>query len=286
MSGAMEPTQQLHLQAEVDELRRKLEEAEETIDAIRSGAVDAFVVEDTNGERIYTLQTADRPYRVLVESMQQGALTLSAEGLVLFCNARLAALLQRPRERLTGSAFDTLVPASERAAIVELLRRGSVSTCESETIMTRDDGTSVPVLLTVSALPPEAAAAICVLVTDLTEHQHYEELRQAQAALREADRRKDEFLATLAHELRNPLAPIRNAVQVLRMGATSDPQLHSMRELIERQLTQMVRLIDDLLDVSRITLDKLELRKERVALAAVVAQAIETCRPNIEAGGA
>jgi len=90
---------------DVDELRRRLEEAEETIQAIRSGAVDGFVVQGDGGDRVYTLQTADRPYRILVENMQQGAATLSADHLVLFCNARLALLTGRSRERLIGVAF-------------------------------------------------------------------------------------------------------------------------------------------------------------------------------------
>jgi signal transduction histidine kinase len=101
--------------------------------------------------------------------------------------------------------------------------------------------------------------------------------------LREEDRRKDEFLATLAHELRNPLAPIRSGLQVLRM-ATADPamagEVHSM---MERQVTQLVHLVDDLLDLSRISRGKIELRRQRVELASVVQQAIETSRPLIEA---
>lgn len=267
------------------ELRRRLAEAEETIDAIRSGTVDAFVVQDAGAERIYTLQTADRPYRVLVETMQQGAATLGADGLVLFCNPRLATLLGRSRERLTGTAFEALLPPAQRESIAELLSHGASHVVEREVALLRDDGEAVPVLLTVSPLPAEAAAAICVLVTDLTEHQHYQELRQAQDALRDADRRKDEFLATLAHELRNPLAPIRNALHVLARQAEPTTTAHAMRAVIERQLSQMVRLIDDLLDVSRITLGKLQLRRERVALSAVIEQAVETCRPNIESAG-
>ena len=103
--------------------------------------------------------------------------------------------------------------------------------------------------------------------------------------LREADRRKDEFLATLAHELRNPLAPIRNGLQVLRLAGGRGEMGDEARAMMERQLGQMVRLVDDLLDVSRITRNKLELRKERVTLAAVVHSAVETSRPLMEQSG-
>ena len=103
-------------------------------------------------------------------------------------------------------------------------------------------------------------------------------------ALKEADRRKDEFLAVLAHELRNPLAPVRNAIEILRASHSPSPQLQWTHDVIDRQVRQMTRLVDDLLDVSRITSGKIELRKERVELAAAVRSALEASRPLIERG--
>jgi PAS domain S-box-containing protein len=103
--------------------------------------------------------------------------------------------------------------------------------------------------------------------------------------LREADRRKDEFLATLAHELRNPLAPIRNAVQVLRQKGPDEPELRWGRDVIDRQVEYLNRLLDDLLDVSRITRNKLELRKQRIDLGEVIRGAVESSRPAIEQSG-
>jgi CheY-like chemotaxis protein len=103
--------------------------------------------------------------------------------------------------------------------------------------------------------------------------------------LRETDRRKDEFLATLAHELRNPLAPIRNSVLILRLKGEGDADSQWAREVIERQVGHMSRLIEDLLDVSRITRNKLELRLDRVDLAAAVGDAVETSRPLLDGSG-
>jgi PAS domain S-box-containing protein len=113
---------------------------------------------------------------------------------------------------------------------------------------------------------------------DVTERKLVEE------ALREADRKKDEFLALLAHELRNPLAPIRTALEIERQPGVDESAVSRARETMARQLTNMVRLIDDLLDVSRITKGKIELRRERVELATVLVAAVETSRPLIDAG--
>jgi PAS domain S-box-containing protein len=107
--------------------------------------------------------------------------------------------------------------------------------------------------------------------------------KRLQEELRAADRRKDEFLATLAHELRNPLAPIRNVLQILRVSGAG--LTHEMREMMERQVAHIVRLVDDLLELSRITSGKIELRRERVELADVLRGAIEASLPLIEAGG-
>jgi signal transduction histidine kinase/CheY-like chemotaxis protein len=112
----------------------------------------------------------------------------------------------------------------------------------------------------------------------------HERMRLVQQ-LRLADRRKDEFLATLAHELRNPLAPVRNAIQVLQLKGPPVPELQWARDVIDRQMQQMTRLIDDLLDVSRISRGKIELRRERVNLVRVVQGAVETSRPLIEEQG-
>jgi PAS domain S-box-containing protein len=114
------------------------------------------------------------------------------------------------------------------------------------------------------------------IATDITKR------KQAEEELREADHRKDEFIATLAHELRNPLAPIRNVVSLLQLQGSLDPNVCHARDVISRQIDHLTRLIDDLLDVSRITSDKLELRKERINLAEVVNLAVESSHPLID----
>ena len=124
-------------------------------------------------------------------------------------------------------------------------------------------------------LAPEGAAGVVTVWHDISDR------RRIEADLREANRQKDEFLATLAHELRNPLAPIRTAAHILAARASEDPQLKTLHELIGRQAAHMARLVDDLLDVSRIERGKLALKKERIDFGAAVARALEASRPLI-----
>jgi PAS domain S-box-containing protein len=128
------------------------------------------------------------------------------------------------------------------------------------------------------ALPDGQQGVVCYFI-DVSPHV------LARLELNEADRRKDEFLATLSHELRNPLAPLRNGLQVMKLARNDAGAVERARVMMERQLAQMVRLIDDLMDMSRINRGKIRLRKERVPLAGPVQQAVETSRPAIEGGG-
>jgi PAS domain S-box-containing protein len=173
-------------------------------------------------------------------------------------------------------------PRIESEALPALLRDGRWS----GEVRFRNLATGAPIhtLWNAFAIRNEAGevAAWATISPNLDELKRAEEaLQRANAELRESARRKDEFLATLAHELRNPLAPISNAVDLLGLQARPDPVFEAARGIVERQLKHMVRLIDDLLDVSRIRSGKLMLRRERVELAAVIEQALETARPHV-----
>jgi PAS domain S-box-containing protein len=134
--------------------------------------------------------------------------------------------------------------------------------------------------------PTGEVEAVAGTTRDVTERKQMEdELRRTAAELSEANRRKDEFLATLAHELRNPLAPLRNGLQVLRLAGGDAAAVERSLGMMERQLGHLVHLIDDLLDVSRISRGKIALKKERVDLAAIVQAAVEGSRPQIDAAG-
>jgi len=217
------------------------------------------------------------------------------DGRFRFANQALMDLLQKQPSEMVGSNFHDLGYPPDLAARLQRQIQQVIDTRErvrDETPYTAHIGERqyeyifVPVLGTDGAV--EAVAGSTRDVTDWRRQAN--ELRKLAADLFEADRRKDEFLATLAHELRNPLAPIRSGLQVLRLlrdgGEPVEPvQIEQVQVMMERQLGQLVRLVDDLLDVSRISRGKLELRKERVELAAVVNNAVETSRPLIDSGG-
>jgi len=186
----------------------------------------------------------------------------------------------------SGAVLLEDLPENERI-LQDTIRRGGQSRREFR-ICRRNDGAvrHIEAVETVRANAQGETEWVVGTNLDVTERKAAEiQLRQLTADLSEADRRKDEFLATLAHELRNPLAPIRTGLQLMKLARGQQATIEQTRLMMERQLAQMVRLVDDLMDVSRISRGKLELRRERVALAAVVNSAVESSSPLIEQMG-
>lgn len=260
------------LRRENKELRRQLREATEALDAIRTGQVDALVVQGPDCERIFTLKSADHPYRIMVEEMTEGAATISAEAIILYCNRRFAEMLALPVERVMGSTITEFLAPKDRLHFHVLLETCGREGRKREFALACHGGAPIPTLIAVNALEIDGVVHFSVLATDLSEQRHTEELRAS-------NRVKDEFLAMLAHELRNPLAPILQSVHLLRSEGATSAELHASSVIIERQTRHISRLLDDLLDVSRVTRGKIEVRKQPIDLAAVLRSAIETCRP-------
>lgn len=277
MSEATSNREQL---AEENEgLLRRLDEAEATIRAISSGEVDAFLVRQGADDQVLVLDGVDRPYRLLIERMHQCAVTLDKDGTIIYANRCLAELLHVTPSALLATALSEYVVPRDRGILADLLESGERSDAERELELEARDGTVVPALVAASPLVG-SAGIICLIVSDLTDQRRQaderERLLREQAAraaaestaatLRDADRRKDEFLAMLAHELRGPLAPIRNGIEILNRIGLQDPVVQQTRAMIARQVEDLVRLVDDLLDVSRVTRGKIQLRLERVDL--------------------
>ncbi|MCL4195312.1 MAG: PAS domain-containing protein, partial [Thermoguttaceae bacterium] len=171
------------LQRELDDVRQRLAEAEELIAAIRAGAVDGLVVDGPAGDQVYLLHDADRPYRVFVEEMQQGALTLSADGTIYHCNRRMAEILRLPAERLRGRTLAEFAASGKGHELQALLNRAGHGRCQAELALRADDGGEVPAYVTANPLPG-GEAAICLVVTDLTEQKRHEQLVASEALTR------------------------------------------------------------------------------------------------------
>ena len=268
----MEENQRLN--SALAELQSRLKEPEEIVRAIRHGEVDAFVVNEPPGERIYALRSPDLLYKQLVEEMEEGAVALDERGVILYCNRHFAELVKSPRESLRGASVFRFVPEESRIAL-ELPPPGVAQKIHrQEACLLVADGSIVPVQLTINPIQLPEMVVFCLVVTDLTEQKRQQELLSAA-------HRKDVFLAMLSHELRNPIAPIRNAAHVLRLENAAPKDVHWAAEVIERQVFQLARLVDDLLDVARINSGKIRLRQETIDLRGVVNAAVEETRPAI-----
>jgi PAS domain S-box-containing protein len=216
--------------------------------------------------------------KALFANAAVGIAEVTSDGRFALVNDALCKLLGEPREALIGLPIARMAHAEDQAdveRVIERLRVREIEVYSEERRFVRRGGGTIWVKLSMSLARESAEVRGVAVIEDVTERRHAEE------ELRESDRRKDEFLAVLAHELRNPLAPIRNSLHVLRMS--ENPAIEKVVNMMERQVQHMVRLVDDLLEISRISRGKIELRRERADLAAILRGAIDTSRPLIDA---
>ncbi|MGH7287620.1 MAG: ATP-binding protein [Myxococcota bacterium] len=233
-------------------------------------------------------ETGEIEFQRLLEKLPAAAYTCDVDGLITYFNPRAAELwgrepmLNDAADRFCGSfklASTDGTPIRHDQCWMALALREDREYNGLEIVVERPDGQRVTALAHANPIHDATGSlsgAVNVLV-DISERRRVEDV------LREADRAKDEFLATLAHELRNPLAPLRHVVELLRTPVL--PDLQWAVDVIDRQTRHMARLIDDLLEVSRVSHRKLELRRQRVELTEIVRAAVETSRPLLEVAG-
>jgi len=261
----------IELQAEVDQRTSELT------------AVNARLREEI-GARNRTeaaLRESEARFRGTFENAAVGIALVAPDGRWLQVNAVLCSMTGYSKEELLARTYADITHPADLENDFDLSRRlltGEIDNCALEKRYISKDGRSVWVMLTVSLVRDSSGvpAYFIAVANDIAERKRLEtELRQNIQRLAEADRRKDEFLATLAHELRNPLAPIANGVQILKLTSSRDAQKRTT-DMMERQIKHLVRLVDDLLDVSRITRGKAVLRIEPLKLQDVLAGALES----------
>jgi PAS domain S-box-containing protein len=221
--------------------------------------------------------------KAIVETAVDGIITIDERGLIESINPAAERIFGYSHQEVVGRNITMLMCDPERGQhdhyLNEYLRTGRqriIGTIREVRGLRKDDSV-FPMELAVSETRLGVRRIFTGIVRDITE------FKRAVEALKDADQRKDQFLAMLAHELRNPLAPISNAVQIMQLEGPNGPSFQWSTEVIEDQIKHMTRMVDDLLDVSRITRGKVDLQKETVKLADVVEFAFEASRPTIDA---
>jgi two-component system CheB/CheR fusion protein len=399
-------TNETALASEVEDLRARLLEAEETLRAIRRGEIDALVVAGTQGDQVFTLMGADHSYRIFLEEMHEGAATLSANGVILYCNRCFADIVGVPLEDIVGNSLFRFAREADRAELDSVLSEGLDRSGKREMTFLRREET-VPVYLSTSPLRLEEAEAICLVVTDLTEQKRNEKIVAAEKLARSifehateaivvcdpeervvraslaarrlcvcnpigekfssafpltgdgpesspgipfgevfagrvvqgieaelpmengdlcrfqvsagplfaaddqllgcvltmtditarrqaelevdrarqeaeaASRAKDHFLATLSHELRTPLTPVLAVVSSLQEDSRLPVDVRSHLRMVRRNVELEARLIDDMLDLTRVARGKLELHREVADLKQVLDHALQTASGDL-----
>jgi PAS domain S-box-containing protein len=274
-SGATDYVLKHRLERLVPSVRRALREARERADRLQAQEA---------------LRQSEERFRLMVESTEDYAIImLDRDGTVVSWNPGAERILGYSNEEIVGQSFAQFFTAEDVAADRpqrELHIAAESGRAADECWLVRSDGSLFWASGVTTAVrnPDGAIEGFAKILRDLSERKRLDEALQFRAEqLIESDRRKDAFLAMLGHELRNPLAPIRNAAEVVRRRNPGDPTVKWALGVVERQSEHLSRLVDDLLDIARINQDKIVLLREPTELSAVVRQAVETARPLIEA---
>src|SRR5258708_23972893 len=201
------------LQAELDDLRTHLADAEETLEAIQKGQVDALVIDSPEGQKIFSLTGAERPYRALIEQMTEGAVTMDNEGSIRYCNRAFAELLRRPLEDMTGGFADQYVRSGDRDLFLSMLRQSRTASMQGEIGLCTAEGAVVPVYFSLTRIVDSCPESVCMVVTNLTERKQAERISSGEQFVQGLIEEAPIGVAVVDQELRYVLAnPVYRAL--------------------------------------------------------------------------
>ncbi|HLK34044.1 MAG TPA: ATP-binding protein [Terriglobales bacterium] len=255
-------------------------EAEDVLRAISSGEVDAFVQQHESAGEIVALQGTEEPYRLLLESMNEGALTLAHDGTILYCNSRFAEIVSARSEELVGCSFQRYIGNEQQERFSTLLGEGAGGSSRGEFTLRAGQTGNIPVQLSFHVVRCAGVPAVSLLVSDISE------LKRAEDALeqsrREQMRIKDEFLSHVSHELRSPLTAIYQFVSILN-DEIAGPLNSDQKEFVQitgRNVRQLHAMIDDLLEITRAETGKLTVEPQWTCIRAAIEEVVNSSAPS------
>jgi len=281
-------TTRKHLEKQLEELRYQLEEANETIEAIRTGQIDALVVQGGDGHQLYTLKSADQTYRMFIEKMTEGAVTLNPAGIILYCNSQFATMVRMPLSAVIGMPFENFIAPHFIGQYHQLFQQCWRNDCKGELVLIAgDDGT--PVQLSLTTLQLDEGVSLSIILTDLTEikatqkqlEENYKQLEESNLALEASNYDLQQFASVASHDLQEPLRKIQIFSNLLKEKHTDlTPQSLKYLDKIINSSERMKTLILDILQYSRLSVNQNQ--TDCVDLGALVAELLEDFELIIE----
>ena len=260
-----------------------LREAPEALEAVGAGELDAVLGDEPKGQQVHTLEGPDKPFRIFVEHMQDGAVTIDLQGSIVYANRYFAQMVDVPLADLLGASLERFIAPVALDTYRTHLREAAARPVQCDCALRSADGDPLPAQLAIAALPSLDEPMYGLVFTDLRERERAKELQVAHTRALADSAARDQFLAVVSHELRTPLHAIMGWVQMLTESAGGDSTLTKGLSVIERNARAQAQLIDDLLDVSRIIAGKLRLDVERVDIKDIADAALGSVRPAAEA---
>jgi two-component system CheB/CheR fusion protein len=250
------------LQEEIDFLRQALEEAKDTIEAIKNGEIDALVVQGKNGHELFTLRSADHAYRVFIEKMAEGAVTLNAEGVIVYSNSSFAAMVGEDSTEVVTELFESFVNDADKEKYNTLVAQGWHSDIKGEVSLVKNN-TIIPVQLSITTLNMHDGVSLSIIVTDLTAQKETlrqlklknDQLEAVNTALERSNHDLQQFASVASHDLQEPLRKIQIFSHLLK-EKFNDQLSEVPRQYVEKitsSASRMKVLIIDILNYSRLS---------------------------------